>query len=45
MSEMDPRMKSMQERQEMHQKMVNANTPAECLALMADRMPPATLGN
>ena len=35
MAAMDPRMKSMQE---MHQKMMNANTPAERQALMADHM-------
>ncbi len=35
MAAMDPRMKSMQE---MHKKMVNATTPAERQALMADHM-------
>jgi hypothetical protein len=35
MAAMDPRMKSMQE---MHQKMVNATTPADRQALMADHM-------
>jgi hypothetical protein len=35
MAAMDPRMKSMQE---MHQKMVNASTPAERQALMGDHM-------
>ena len=35
MAAMDPRMKAMQD---MHQKMVNAGTPAERQALMADHM-------
>ena len=38
---MDSRMKAMQE---MHRMMMNASTPAERQALMADRMPPAALG-